>query len=376
MKICYFIKTLELGGAEKPIPRIIDVLRARGHEVQVIACYPGDGGCVPLLEAADIPYEFLFQSKHKKTACIRPFLRAMRREQPDLIWTSLNTAAFIGGIVGKWLEIPVVSWKNSTSAKLYSRLTMRWAALWIADSKSVTDYLRQGIGIAADRVVEWPIYESQPADVFPAPWHPGEVLHIGSAGRLDPVKGYDDFIAAIASLLRDRPALAGQLAVHIVGEGPERRTLEQAIHAAGLDAVIHLPGATNDVPGFLSSLHLYVQPSHYEGMCLAAHEAMAAGLPVIATPVGELRESISASGGGVLLDPVDVAGSLAREMAALIDHPDRLYLMGKKAQNYVQTRYSAQAFDIAGRHVVRRVEEIVRAASRRGGCVGPAAPGE
>lgn len=368
MKITYLIKTLETGGAEAMVPRVIRVMRACGHEVQVLAIEPGDRGSTPGLDALQIPYRFLFPHRRwNKAAVAWALLRAFRRDRPDVIWTSLTVATVLGSLVGARLDIPVISWKHSATIKVGVRLVRNMSQLWVTDSRSVTRYMVENVGLPSEKVMEWPIYESAAYAAQPPIYRAGDVLRIGSVGRLMPQKNYEQLVAAIAQLQLERPDLAGRIQVTIAGEGAQRLALEHAIAHAGLEAVMHLQGATDDVPAFLATLHLYVQPSHYEGMCLAVHEAMSAGLPILATPVGEVRESLQVSGGGVLLDPADVAGSLARAIAALLDHPERLRAMGERGRAYVQATYSPEAFAAAGARVVQRVEGIVRDWPSRGG---------
>lgn len=109
-----------------------------------------------------------------------------------------------------------------------------------------------------------------------------------SVGRLHPQKGYDLLIEAIAPLLADQPGWQ----LLIVGEGPARFDLERQIREAGLEGRIHLPGYRDDVPSILAAADAFVLASRWEGMPNAVLEAMAAGLPVVATDVEGIDELI------------------------------------------------------------------------------------
>lgn len=265
-------------------------------------------------------------------------------------------------IAGAWLGIPVVSWKHSASIRLHTRLTRGLSRLWVADSPSVAAFLTSGLNIPPDRVMTWPLFERLPCGQAPR-WDGQGVLRIGSVGRLHPVKNYDLLIEAVALLRQSRPDLADRVHLTIVGDGPERAALEGLIVRHGLQSMVALPGMASDVRPFLESWHLYAQPSRYEGMCLAAHEAMSAGLPVIVTPVGELRESVRASGGGLLLEG-EVAASCAGAIEALAARPDRLAAMGKAGRAYIERTYGADAFERAGLAVMRRVEALAGVAGQ------------
>jgi glycosyltransferase involved in cell wall biosynthesis len=227
----------------------------------------------------------------------------------------------------------------------------------VADSPSVASFLTDKLGMADDRVMTWPLFEQLILEPPPARWDGQEVLRIGSIGRLHPVKNYDLLIEAIAHLRRLRPDIANRIHLTIVGDGPERVRLETLVASWGLQSMVDLPGAASDVRPWLRSWHLYAQPSRYEGMCLAAHEAMSAGLPVLVTPVGELQESVRASGGGLVLDG-DVVPSLTAAIEELLGSPESLVTMGEAGKSYVERTYSTAAFERAGMAVVRRVEEL------------------
>jgi len=360
MKIHYLITSLESGGAEAAVPRIVAVMRKAGHEVEVTACEPRDMAAARLLDEAGIPYRLLFDRRRSKTATIRAFTRLIRHARPDVIWTSLSAAGLVGMVTGAMLGIPVIGWKHSASIRLHTRLTRRLSRLWVADSPSVADFLTGKLGMADNKVMTWPLFEQLTFEQPPEPWDGQEVLRIGSIGRLHPVKNYDLLVEAMARLRQSRPDLSNRVHLTIVGEGPERTRLEGLVARHDLRPMVDLPGAASDVRPWLQSWHLYVQPSRYEGMCLAAHEAMSAGLPVLVTPVGELRESVRASGGGLLLEG-DVVPSCAAAIEALMGDPERLAGMGEAGKRYIGRTYGKAAFEQAGLAVIRRVEEIVAA---------------
>lgn len=360
MKIHYLITSLEGGGAQAAVPRIVEVMRKAGHDVEVTACEPRDMGAARWLDEAGIPCRLLFHKRRSKLVTIAAFVRLIRPSRPDVIWTSLSAAGLVGMVAGALLGIPVVSWKQITGVRLHTRLAHRLSRLWVADSASVADFLVRNLGVAEQRVMTWPLFEQMAFEQPPVPWNGTEVLRIGSLGRLHPMKNYDLLIEAMAHLRQVRPDLADRVHLTIVGEGAERARLEQLIAHHGLETMVDLPGATRDVRPFLQSWHLYVQPSRHEGMCLAMHEAMSASLPVLATPVGEMPGSIRASGGGMVIEG-DIVSSCAEAIATLFTQPEQLARMGQAGKAHIEQTYGKAAFERAGLAVVRRVEELVKA---------------
>lgn len=358
MRIYYVMTSLESGGAEFSVPAIARVIRDLGHEFHVFACEPRDRMAEPLLIEAGVPYTLLSDRKASKRGSIWRFAAAVRRSRPDLIWGSLSQATLVGQVVGAMFGIPVVSWKHSADAKAYIRRSQRFSKLWIADSGDVASYLHESMGVETHRVATWPLFCPTFPDEPPARWDRMQPLRIGSAGRLHPQKNYELLIRAIDRLRRDDHAAYEMIDVTIAGDGPLREDLKQLIASLSLQDKVRLRGWVSDVPAYLRSLHLYVQPSAYEGMCIAAHEAMAAGLPIVATPVGEMRRSVQTGRTGVLLDG-DIVDGIGAAIRRFIAHPTTLKAYGENGRAYVERTMGAGAFARNGGDVLRRIEADV-----------------
>jgi glycosyltransferase involved in cell wall biosynthesis len=164
------------------------------------------------------------------------------------------------------------------------------------------------------------------------------------------VKGYDVLVAALAKLRQTGTPYE----VVIGGEGTQREAIEAAAREAGVNA-LRLAGYVQDPRAFLSGLHLYVQPSRSEGFCVAAHEAMQAGLPVIASAVGELQNSIVDRQTGWTTPPGDV-DALAAALDEALTHPDRLAPMGMAARARILDRFGAERFEAVGQAIVERMK--------------------
>jgi glycosyltransferase involved in cell wall biosynthesis len=167
------------------------------------------------------------------------------------------------------------------------------------------------------------------------------------------VKGYHILIAALTRLKAEGFVPPAPFEIHIAGEGMEREALEAAAHAAGIEE-FRLVGYVDRPRDFLAGLHLYVQPSRSEGLCIAAHEAMQAGLGVVASAVGELAYTIAPGGSGALVPPDDPI-ELAETLAALLRHPERLGEMGRQARARVLDRFSAAQFAAQGQAILARL---------------------
>lgn len=345
MRIAYVINSVEGGGAALPVPAIARVLRDAGAEVTILALARRDGRALGPMRAAELAVRVRDGARADHLAAARWLDAQIRDLRPTHLWTSLTRATLLGQAVGTWRRLPVVSWQHAAWLKPANlrllRATWRRSALWVADSDAVARYAGERIGIAPDRLMRWPIFRADPDARQAKPWRPGEPVRIGSLGRLHPVKGYDVLADALARLPGGPPAITTVVA----GEGAERGRL------AGRLA---LPGYADDPTGFLASLHLYVQPSRSEGFCVAAHEAMAAGLPVIASAVGEMARSIVPGVTGLLVPPGDAA-ALAEALTMLLREPARLAAMGAAARARIVARYGPDRFAAAGLAIIARL---------------------
>ncbi len=149
---------------------------------------------------------------------------------------------------------------------------------------------------------------------------------VGTIGRLSDEKGFDLLIDAFARLV-DR-GLDARLV--IAGEGPEQSSLQNQIDRLGMSQRIQLIGFCEDTRGFLEALDLFVLSSHREGLPNVVLEAMAVGVPVIATRVGGVPRLVTKDKNGRLIDSgsVDQIAEAIEQLAASPDNRERLAAAG------------------------------------------------
>jgi len=367
MRILYVINSLEGGGASAPVPAVATVLRSQGCEIRIAALTPRDRRGLPAIERAGFAVTIRKGGEKDHLRALRWLDAEVMAWQPDLIWTSLTRATLLGQIVGQMHAIPVVSWQHAAFLKPINALLLRWrrrrSIFWIADSDNVAAWALHKLGLDPDRVAVWPLFAADETAPQARPWQPGEPIRIGSLGRLHRVKGYDVLIAALAKLRASGVDADRSLEVEIAGDGDLRGDLEAQASAAGVGN-LRFVGFT-EAGRFLSSLHLYLQPSRSEGLCIAAHEAMAAGLPVLASAVGELRYSIVDGETGALAPPGDAA-ALAAKLAGMLREPGKLAAMGAASRARVLDRFGAASFARAGEITLQRIMQA-RADAAAGG---------
>jgi glycosyltransferase involved in cell wall biosynthesis len=357
MRIAYIINSAEGGGAAAVTPPVIRFLREQGHEVRLFILTPKDRNALPVLQATGAAIHLREGGHSDHAATLLWLLRQIRAWKPTYLWTSLTRATLLGQIVGRITRTPVISWQHNAWLKpanlFLLRKMSRLSDIWIGDSDHVTALTKTRLNIPAERLFSWPVFSVRPDAPQAQAWLPGETIRIGSLGRLHDAKGYDILLKAL-SLLREDTTLPA-FHVEIAGEGSKREELEKqaALYAPGK---VYFSGFCQDSDRFLANLHLYLQPSRREGFCIATHEALQAGLPVIATDVGELKHSLSQSGAGLCI-PVENPTCLAQALKQLLGTPEHLHALGLKGRNWIRQRYSEDDFRKAGSAILAAAEQ-------------------
>jgi glycosyltransferase involved in cell wall biosynthesis len=164
------------------------------------------------------------------------------------------------------------------------------------------------------------------------------MLVIGTVGRLTPVKGQRALLQAVAIVRNLRPDLYRRLRVLIVGDGPLRRELADLVAQLELAASTWLPGDRNDVPVLLQAMDVFVLPSLAEGISNTVLEAMATGLPVVATAVGGNLELVEEGFNGSLV-PVGDPPALAQALIPLLEVASERARLGANARRRVGQRF-------------------------------------
>ena len=170
------------------------------------------------------------------------------------------------------------------------------------------------------------------------PANDAETPRIVAVGTLKRLKGFDVLLRALALLHSE----GHRFELLVAGEGPERDNLQRLTSNLGLTDCVHLLGETSDVPALLARAHLAVHASRSEGLSNAILEAMAEGLPVVATAVGGTPEMIVNGVRGLLVPPDDPS-ALMSAVRNLLRYPQLRRHMGQEALTWVRRHCSETA---------------------------------
>jgi len=225
-----------------------------------------------------------------------------------------------------------------------SRLTVD---RYITMSQDLNNWLQRDVGIPASRIetiyngVDTIRFSPQREDrrALPAGFAPPGAIVIGTLGRLDPVKNQTLLARAFARLIERRPEFRARLRLAIIGDGGERAAVETILAQGHVTELVWLPGFRNDTPSLYRALDIFVLPSVREGISNTLLEAMASGVPVIATRVGGNPEILPDQLVGELVDSND-AEAMAQAIERYVDNPARLRAHGEAGRAHVLSRFS------------------------------------
>jgi L-malate glycosyltransferase len=316
------------GGADARVRHLARRLGQNGDEVQVAVLAGSDVGRHLRSDGAtviELPYG---KADPRLGWELRRRVRAGRIEVVDShnpqsqFWTYLATIGLGVGRVSTVHSIYRDEHAGRLRGRVYEwllRLERDERAGFIAVSDSVAEHLRGAVGLAGRAVTvvpnALPPRKRTASDLITLlGWGSNQI--VTAVGRLEAVKGHDILVRAVA-LLSDRYP---DLRCLIVGEGSRHDALADLVAELGLDDRVHLAGFRDDVGELLAASAVFAQPSHTEGMPFSLLEAMAAGVPVVASAVGGMR-SLRDGVDGLLIAPGDTS-ALATAIETLLDNEE------------------------------------------------------
>jgi glycosyltransferase involved in cell wall biosynthesis len=358
------ITLAEVGGAQAYVRLLLPALAER-FEVTVAA-----HGLGPVRDtAAQLGLRFI-ALRHVRRP-IRPWrdalglvelVRVLRRERPDIVHASSSKAGVLGRLAASIAGVPiriftVHGWaftaSSGRSAGLY-----RWADRLMRPLTTATICVSErelAAGLAAGTcVADRTLVIPNAVDVRAAPRsrQEHEPPRLIAVGRLRPPKDLGTFLRALASLP------TGGFTASIVGDGPERAALERQLAALGLEGRVRIEGERDDVPARLADSEIFVLSSRSEGMPVSVLEAMAAGVPVVASAVGGVDELVVDGQTGLLVPPAD-SEALAAALAVLLADAGLRRRLGEAGRARAEALFDLEAFRQA--HVELYCRELARA---------------
>ena len=383
LKVIHLITRLDWGGSARNT-----MLTALGHDRSrfvpcVVAGHIGpwtaQGGAqateahCQALDTAEVPWQLIPTLTReinpvKDIRTLWSLIHLFRRERPTIVHTHTSKAGILGRLAAWLAGVPIIihtphghvfyghfgmflSWVFKIIERLFAKATSKIITLTELEKQ---DHLQRhvgregqfrsvfsGIDIAHFREALEARLKNRSQFCFS-----DEDIVVGSVGWLTPIKGHQYLVEAIALLQPQYP----QLQCFIIGSGPLQEELTKLAADRGVSTAVRFLGFTQEVSTCLAAMDLFVLPSLNEGMGRALIEAMAVGLPVVATNVGGIPAVVQDGQTGILIPPANPE-ALAAALERYLQSPEWAKGIGTAARDHITEQFAVSA-------LVRGVESV------------------
>lgn len=358
-RIAFVSSTLAVGGAENVLFNLITRLPSERYQSELLFLKePGTVGMRLIREG--VPHAAGLQRRRSDPAVLFRLVRQLKSSPPDILFSlDHHNAMFWGRLASLAVRVPRRVVASHSTGRMESRrsfsrldrLLMRHTDAVVALSGAHAEYLRRVEAIDPRKIV---VIENG-IDVGrygAADSGTVEKLRLGlglgpdervvtMVAALRPEKAHNALLKTAKDLTARRPDLRARFLV--VGDGPERDRIEALRSELGLQNHVSLLGERDDVPEILQLSDVAVLPSHgaVETLPLAVLEAMAAGVPVVASAVGSVPEIIQDGRTGRLIAPADAVG-LSEAICRIFDEHEETQRIIRHARETVRERYTVE----------------------------------
>jgi glycosyltransferase involved in cell wall biosynthesis len=373
MRILQLISSQGLYGAENVLLNLSTELNRQGHSCIVGAFQDSRKPNTEVTTRAQelgLPTAIIPCRGQADWGAVRAIRALVKKNETDLIHThGYKADLYVYAAQMKSLPAALVAtchnWPGRSVAMRSYAMLDRWALRRFDRVAAVSEVVARTLlasGIKESQVayiangVPIPERKAQPSLALEI--NKGKRVLIGTVARLSSEKGLNFFLDAARQLTTQFP----ETLFVIVGEGPERAALEQQVKALGLEENVIFAGARSDLAGVYASLDVFLMTSLNEGMPLALLEAMAAGVPVVATRVGAIPSLIPDASKGSLIEPGSAA-AIVQGITPLLSDGELRRKVGENAREHVREKFSAGR--MAERYLQLYAEAAQHRASRR-----------
>ncbi len=345
IKIAYLIHSSEIGGAEKMLLLMLGMLDRDVFSDPVVLTTRGEGRFTEELRRSGA--ELYVYNLRNPFSMLRMVL-FLRRRRPDILHSFLFCAnisarfsrVFLRGTVILSSQRSADSWRRWYHWKL-DRLTARWSDAIVSNSFAGRDVLVERGVACRDRI---PVIHNGVPTVKEGSAGGGEILNVeagsdlivGTVGNLRPAKGHRHLINAASLILARR----GGVKFVVVGEGALKDRLLRQAGALGISDRFIFAGYIRNAAEIIDEFDVFVMSSEWEGCPVVLLEAMAAGKPCVASPVGDIPLIIRDGYNGFIADPHNTEAFADAIYSLLLDKSLRREI-GLKARETVERHFSA-----------------------------------
>ena len=359
--VVHIVYRFDTGGLENGVVNLINHMPADAYRHAVIAVTEVEPAFAKRVERDDVAFASLHKPPGHGMQVYPALLRQLRTWRPAIVHTR-NLAALECQVPSWWMGAPVrIHGEHGRDVddphgdvKRYQWMRRAYRPFvhhYVALSRDLGQYLGDKVGVSPSRItqvingVDIDRFCAAPAGRVPlqgSPFNDGQLFIAGTVGRMQTVKAQPLLARAFVRALELAPALRQGLRLVMVGDGPLRAEAQVILDAAGVASLSWLPGERADVPDVMRALDCFVLPSLAEGISNTILEAMATGLPVLATDVGGNAELVVKGETGDMVPAGDVE-ALANGLVQMAMDPARAKAMGQAGRQRAVARFSLPA---------------------------------
>jgi len=350
MNILYLVNHLNIGGITSYVFSLSQALKARNHRIFVAS---GSGELLSKFNDAGFMHIFVpMRTKSELSPKILVSLfklrRVIRLNRIQIIHSNSRTTQVLGCLLSFLTGVPHVTTAHGFFRKRLSRrIFSSWGKNIIAVSDSVKNHLISDFGRKASSVsviyngidtIRYLRKDKLSVSGLKEKLHIAPTAPvIGIIARLSDVKGHCYLLQAMKDVLAQIP----QATLLIVGEGRMYDQLLELTKKLEIEKNVVFMPQVCDTAEVLSIMDVFVMPSLQEGLGLALMEAMAAGLPVVGSAVGGIKNLIQDDFNGFLVPPAD-PGALSKGILRLLRDPDKANLLAQRARVFIKENFSLE----------------------------------
>ena len=355
--VLHVVYRFDVGGLENGIVNLINHMPAHTYRHAVLALTDVTD-FRERIRRSDVEFIALHKAPGHAVWLYPQLFKLFRQLRPKIVH-SRNLAA---------LEVQVPAWAAGVPVRIHGehgrdvgdldgghvtyqrvrRMYKPFVHHYTALSHDLADYLVKKVGVSQDKITQvyngvdtarfCPASHDVPA-IVGCPFDPAQHWLVGTVCRMQAVKDPVMLAHAFVQALILAPHLKSRLRLVMVGDGPLRAQAQAVLSAAGLGALVWLPGERNDVENVLRGLHAFALPSLAEGVSNTILEAMASSLPVVATAVGGNADLVVQGKTGYIV-PAAHPQAMALRLVELACSPQRACKLGRAGRHRAQAAFS------------------------------------
>jgi sugar transferase (PEP-CTERM/EpsH1 system associated) len=358
--IAHVVYRFDVGGLENGVVNLINHMPADRYRHAVVAL-ADITNFKQRVQRKDVVYIELKKRPGHGFKLYPRLYRLFREMQPAIVHTR-NLAA---------LEATIPAWAAGVPVRIHGehgrdandldgsnrkyqwvrRLYRPFVSHYIALSQDLANYLSAKVGVVPEHISQ--IYNGVDVERFSprervrsriagCPFTDSNLWIVGTVGRMESVKDQLTLARAFIRALELDPSHSVHMRLIMIGDGPLRAPTQALLSKAGVEHLAWLPGERTDIPEVFRALDCFVLPSRAEGISNTILEAMASGLPIVATRVGGNAELIEAGSTGELVPAADHE-ALARKIALFASDPEYAKRAARRARLRAERLFSLEA---------------------------------